>query len=231
MSSSTLRFVKPRRAPAPSSGDELSLDAVVVRLPSDSTSPGVYEAMLRYESKEWLERTNMTATPKSTVVKKPDLNMSSLMSLPTSASDMSVPASPADDSLASVTPVPNHTTIRRQIELYKTTLCTAFMRGQTCAMGPRCAFAHGRSEVRTREINIQVVRKICKRGVHHASIVDPINYKVRMCSYGAACPFRNGECMFAHDAEEIRSVAVNRRALERIAVVSRIGSFQKKGTH
>eukprot|EP00760_Papus_ankaliazontas_P036561 PhM_4_TR8344/c3_g2_i2/m.17888/K18753/ZFP36L; butyrate response factor len=98
-----------------------------------------------------------------------------------------------------------------ELQQYKTTMCPNY--NSNCALGQKCMFAHGTHEIRTREINVQVVRKLRSRG-HERAAVDPNKFKVNMCQNlvrRGRCPCRN-LCMFAHDTDELRSVATNREA-------------------
>eukprot|EP00760_Papus_ankaliazontas_P031624 PhM_4_TR5367/c0_g1_i1/m.29125 len=105
---------------------------------------------------------------------------------------------------------------------FKTKLCGAHnpSTGSMCPNGNMCIDAHGRNELRTREINVPVVRKLRSRGIERA-VVDPNKFKVRLCEkYEATgeCPF-GAQCMFAHGAEELRDVSVNRTATDQIFVM------------
>eukprot|EP00760_Papus_ankaliazontas_P021806 PhM_4_TR18741/c4_g1_i1/m.1522/K18753/ZFP36L; butyrate response factor len=112
--------------------------------------------------------------------------------------------------------------VEPHLQAYKTMPCDAYQSGLVCEFGERCQDAHGPRELRTREINAQVVRKLRSRGRERAT-VDPNNYKVRMCQkyYECGlCPY-NPHCMFAHGVEEMRSTDVNREAACRLSKMCR----------
>eukprot|EP00760_Papus_ankaliazontas_P030994 PhM_4_TR5163/c1_g1_i1/m.79832 len=93
---------------------------------------------------------------------------------------------------------------------FKTTLCNAYASTGRCIAGARCTFAHGKNEIRTREINVQTVKHI-RGGGGGGGSVNPNQYKVKLCRTFCQCqrcPY-DPYCMFAHGWDELRSVEVN----------------------
>eukprot|EP00760_Papus_ankaliazontas_P033317 PhM_4_TR6288/c5_g1_i1/m.93822 len=105
-----------------------------------------------------------------------------------------------------------------ELQLFKTALCPHHTSASGCPLGPKCTFAHGTHELRTREINVQVVRKLRTRGQERAS-VDPNKFKIKMCHRGAQCHCV-ARCMFAHSPLELRERATNREATCQLSVLA-----------
>ena len=112
----------------------------------------------------------------------------------------------------------SHNTKKVETELFKVKICRAWQQGK-CIYGPRCIYAHAHSELRTRDINAQLIRKLLHKD--ERCKVDPNKYKVRLCEkfqqFGH-CPY-NPHCMFAHGEEELRSISYNREIARRVAVL------------
>eukprot|EP00759_Apiculatamorpha_spiralis_P004683 PhF_6_TR12862/c3_g1_i1/m.20208 len=106
-------------------------------------------------------------------------------------------------------------------ELFKVKMCRAWQQGK-CIYGPRCIYAHTPAELRTRDVNAQLIRKLmCKE---ERCKVDPNKYKVRLCekfAQNGQCPYAP-HCMFAHGSDELRSVSSNREVARRVAMLLNI---------
>jgi len=102
------------------------------------------------------------------------------------------------------------------VELFKVKLCRDWAQG-TCVYGSRCIYAHSPNEMRTRDINKQLIQKLNNKD--ERCKIDPNKFKVRLCDkwvqYGE-CPYV-AHCMFAHGPEEQRCVAYNREVARRMA--------------
>ena len=102
------------------------------------------------------------------------------------------------------------------VQLFKVKPCRAHPLGK-CIYGARCIYAHSPAEIRTRDVNAQVIRKLMSKDDHCK--VDPSKFKVRLCDKWArhgVCPYID-HCMFAHGPAELRSVAFNREVTRRMA--------------
>jgi len=127
--------------------------------------------------------------------------------------------------------------------------CSAFRDGK-CVYGARCLYAHSPNEMRTREINIQLIRKLkAEMGdlsdnyypPSYASTassttdaadtdfehMDPCKFKVKLCEKFAAkgsCPYMD-RCMFAHGASELRTAYANSELSRRMRAM--MGGMKK----
>ena len=102
------------------------------------------------------------------------------------------------------------------VQLFKVKPCRAHPLGQ-CIYGARCIYAHSQAEMRTRDVNAQLMRKIVSKD--NDCKVDPNKFKVRLCAkweqYGE-CPYVE-RCMFAHGPKEMRTIAYNREVARRMS--------------
>ena len=102
------------------------------------------------------------------------------------------------------------------VELFKVKPCHALSQG-TCTYGENCIYAHTPKEMRTRDANAHLIRKLT--GKEDFCKVDPNKFKVLLCRKWAQhghCPYAE-RCMYAHGPKEIRSVSSNREVARRMA--------------
>eukprot|EP01059_Diplonema_ambulator_P027862 TRINITY_DN46537_c0_g1_i1.p1 TRINITY_DN46537_c0_g1~~TRINITY_DN46537_c0_g1_i1.p1 ORF type:complete len:372 (+),score=100.00 TRINITY_DN46537_c0_g1_i1:70-1116(+) len=100
-------------------------------------------------------------------------------------------------------------------ELYKVKMCRNMNKHGVCPYASQCVFAHSPNELRSRETNLDVLKRLydaCK------PTVNPLKYKVNSCQKFEElgfCPYEP-HCVFAHGPAELRSVANNLQAIHRI---------------
>eukprot|EP01064_Diplonema_japonicum_P024488 TRINITY_DN35061_c0_g1_i1.p1 TRINITY_DN35061_c0_g1~~TRINITY_DN35061_c0_g1_i1.p1 ORF type:complete len:337 (+),score=94.11 TRINITY_DN35061_c0_g1_i1:60-1070(+) len=100
-------------------------------------------------------------------------------------------------------------------ELYKVKMCRNMNKHGICPYANQCVFAHSPNELRSRETNLDVLKRLyeaCK------PTVNPLKYKVNSCQKFEElgfCPYEP-HCVFAHGPAELRSVQNNLQAIHRI---------------
>ena len=100
-------------------------------------------------------------------------------------------------------------------ELYKVKMCRNMNRTGVCGYGYLCVFAHQLSDLRSRETNIDVLKRLYADGKPN---VNPLKYKVRSCQKfieQGSCPYEP-HCVFAHGPAELRTMEQNMQAVQRV---------------
>ena len=104
--------------------------------------------------------------------------------------------------------------IRGDPELYRVKMCRNMVNTGECQWGANCGFAHAPHELRSRETNLDVLKRLydaCK------PTVNPLKYKVIVCKKyeeSMSCPY-NEHCVYAHGMQERRTVQHNLQVCER----------------
>eukprot|EP00755_Sulcionema_specki_P015161 Sspe_Gene.58625::Locus_32164_Transcript_1_1_Confidence_1.000_Length_895::g.58625::m.58625 len=94
-------------------------------------------------------------------------------------------------------------------------MCRNILKSGTCPYGEHCVFAHNPNEMRSKETNLDVMKRLFES---KKPLVNPLKYKVKPCQKWkdwGHCPYEP-HCVFAHGDDELRTEEQNKQVAQRI---------------